>query len=351
VTPFGYATVRYLGGDFDFLNMANVFLWAASAYVGLFQALSLAVRSTTAKRVFETWLALGTAITFVFFYFYLDLQVTYSQRYYLGLVGLEEYARALTLQNFVPAFLTFVSSPQHSFIAFGGAVFGVILLSDKVRFLGLVKRVRIMFDNTSGQELPPEAKERIAEGENRVVTVLFADIWNFTGLVEGLDPSHAVEVLDTWYAAWNATAERHGAFVDQFVGDTAVLAFGLLGEKDHESRAVECALDFLEKLPVLQEELENRKLPAIRHVGVGVHTASVTVGELGVKGLRRVSLFGDAVSIASRLDSLCREFRQDLIVSNPAYVRLPIEQQTLFEPLGEVLMRNAPQPVPVIGRK
>jgi class 3 adenylate cyclase len=351
ITPAVYSMLQYYAGEFDFFNMASFFLWGVAIYVGLFQALSLAVRSTAAKRFFETWLALGTTITFVFFYFYLDLQVTYSQRYFVGLVDLAEYNRALTLSNFVPAFTAFISSPQHSFIAFGGAFFGIILLTNKVQFLGLVKRIRIMFDNTSAQSLPPDAKERAAKGERREVTILYADIWNFTGLVEKLDPAHQVEVLDTWYACWNTAAERHHAFVDQFVGDTAVIAFGMLGEKDHQERAVECALDFLGKLTVLQEELENRKLPPIRHVGVGIHTSTVTVGELGVKGARQVTLFGDAINIASRLDSLCREFRQELIVSQSTYESLPIEQQTLFEPLGEVLMRTSPQPVPVWGRR
>ena len=56
--------------------MANVFLWAAALYVGLFQAVALGARARTIKQAAETLLALGAVLVFVFFYFYLDLHLS-----------------------------------------------------------------------------------------------------------------------------------------------------------------------------------------------------------------------------------------------------------------------------------
>ena len=59
----------------------------------------------------------------------------------------------------------------------------------------------------------------------------------------------------------------------------------------------------------------------------------------------------EAVNAAARLDSLCREYKQDLILSASAYRQLGLDSQAWFQQLGEVLFRGKTQPVPVYGRK
>jgi len=158
-------------------------------------------------------------------------------------------------------------------------------------------------------------------------------------------------VLERWYSMWNLVASRHGGHVDQFVGDSAILVFGLIGEGDAAERAVACALDFLDELPHFQEDLASKSLPVVKHVGIGIHSGQAAVGELATGGLRRLATVGEAVNAAARLDSLCREYKQDLILSASAYRQLGLDSQAWFQQLGEVLFRGKTQPVPVYGRK
>ena len=74
-------------------------------------------------------------------------------------------------------------------------------------------------------------------------------------------------------------------------------------------------------------------------------------GDLGLKNARSLGVFGDAVSVAARLDSLCKEFKQELLLSQPVFRQLGLETQSRFARLGEVLLRNSTQPVPVYGKK
>jgi len=101
----------------------------------------------------------------------------------------------------------------------------------------------------------------------------------------------------------------------------------------------------------LQDDLAANSLPVIRHVGIGVHAGMAAIGELGSGSTRRVATVGEAVNTAARLDSLCREFRQDLLISASTYKQLGIESQAWFQQLGEVLLRGKTQPVAVFGRK
>jgi len=177
------------------------------------------------------------------------------------------------------------------------------------------------------------------------------DVLNFSSLAERVSPARAVDILNRYYALWATMAERHRGRLAGITGDTVILVFGLLGEKDASERAVACALDFQAELPGLRDDLAAASLPPLEAVSIGIHAGPIVAGELGVAGSRRLGVFGDAVSVASRLDSLCREFKQDLLLSQPVFRQLGLESQTKFLRLGEVLLRNSTQPVPVYGTK
>jgi len=156
----------------------------------------------------------------------------------------------------------------------------------------------------------------------------------------------------TGYALWDIVARRHKGLVEQFVGDTAIIVFGIMGEKDAADEAVACAFDFLYEFSHLQDDLASHRLPLVKHIGIGVHAGKVAVGELSAaSGIQRIGVVGEAVNIAARLDSLCREFKQDLLVSQPVYKQLGLESQSRFQPMGEVLFRGKTQPQMVYGKK
>jgi len=351
ITPAGYSALQTLTRSVFPLDMASFFLWAVSFYVGLLQAFSVASRRSWAKRFLEGFLAFGTIFTFIFFYFYLDLRISMTARFNSGELPYNGYVKGLSISNFAPAFAAFIKSPQHTFFTFGAVMFGVLQLVNKVKELSLRARLERILGSVAPPSPDAQARSELARAENKEAAVLYGDIWNFSTLTAKLPAREAVDVLDRYYSLWNLMVTRHGGFLDQFVGDTAVAVFGLMGEKDAGERAVACAFELLRELPHLQEDLAAAGLPVIKHVGVGVHSGKVVVGELKTGDAPTLSVFGEAVSMAARLDSLCREFKQDVLVSQAVYKQLSIEAQARLQPLGEVLLRGKTQPSAVYGRK
>jgi class 3 adenylate cyclase len=348
ITPAGYTLVRAIGGVLVPLDMANAFLWGAALYVGFFQAAALSSRGNWVKRVAETMLAIGAVSLFLFLYFYLDRRLSLARMVNAGEMSSAQYLEALGVKAFFPAFGKFIEAPQNLFLLFGIGFFGLMLLSSKVTALNLRSRISRLF----GQARPePGAGAELAVGQEAMVTVVSSDILNFSGLVEKISPDRSVAVLNRYYAVWAVAADRHGGKIGGIVGDSVLVVFGLLGEKDAAERALACAQDFIAELPGLKDDLRSAALPAPQDVSIGIHSGSIVAGELGAPGFQRLGIFGDAVSVAARLDSLCRELKQDLLLSQPVFRQLDLESQARLVRIGEVLLRNSTQPVPVYGTK
>jgi class 3 adenylate cyclase len=338
-----------LTGTFVVFDMANVFLWGSALYVGLFQALALSARNRWIKRAAETMLAFGAALVFVFLYFYLDLRLTLANKMSLGMMTQGDYVASLDIRVFIPAFRAFFQSPQNSFMVFGASTFGLILLASKVKILSLRARIAALFGTARLNERPSSPEQALGQGAH--VTVLSADVRDFTALAERVTAERAVAILNRYYELWIVAAERHGGRVAGLTGDSVIIVFGLLGDKDSGARALACAEDFYAELPGLRDDLNSASLPAPAGVSVGIHAGAIVAGDLGATGSRRLGVFGDAVSIAARLDSLCREFKQDLLLSQSVFSQLQLETQSRLVRIGEVLLRNSTQPLPVYGLK
>jgi len=349
ITPASYTLVRMLTGTFIPLDMAIGFIWGAALYVGLFQAIALSGRGTWFKRAAEALLAAGVVLLFVFFYFYLDLRLGLSKRLAAGQIDPTQYAKALGLASFGSSFLKFLETPQNLFLVFGIATFGLMLLASKVKVLGLRSRIAGLFGTARVDENVGDPAA--AAGQAAIVTVLSSDIRDFTGLADRLSPERSVAILNSYYAVWAVAADRHGGRIAGTTGDSVVVVFGLLGEKDAAERALACARDFIDELPGFKDDLQSASLPVPTDVSIGMHSGTIVAGDLGVQGSRRLGVFGEAVSTAARLDSLCREFKQDILLSQSVFRQLELESQARLVRIGEVLLRNSTQPVPVYGTK
>lgn len=359
ISPASYALVRVIGGDFAPWDMANVFLWTAALYVGLFQALAIAARTRWLKRAMETLLAIGAVLVFVFFYFYLDRRLAVASLLKQGLLDKEGYEAALDIRAFAPAFLRFIQSPQNAFFVYGSTTFGLMMLASKVESLSLRSRIARLFGEAKLQG--PSPNPEVSMAQQVEVTVLSADIWDFSLLTDKLSAKGAVDILNRYYALWETLAEKYRGRVVDLTGDSVVIAFGVPASagqqpspadaKDAAERAIACAQDFQAELPGLRGDLAAASMPPLGTVGVGIHSGRVIAGDLGLKESRQLGIFGDAVSVAARLDSLCKEFTQEILISQPVFRQLSLETQSRLQRLGEVLLRNSTQPVPVYSPK
>ena len=183
------------------------------------------------------------------------------------------------------------------------------------------------------------------------VTVVSSDIIGFTDLSEQLGRSEAATLLNRYYALWTQCAGSFGGRIVSIYADTVVSLFGIVDADHSADRALNAAYAFLEELEGLNEDMVVRSLPSDITVSIGVHSGFVTAALLGPPGQQSMSFYGDTIAIAARLDSLCREFHQSILVSHAAYRRLALESQVTLERFSEALLRKSTRPMPLYAKK
>lgn len=177
--------------------------------------------------------------------------------------------------------------------------------NDMTRGLLLKERLRSILDVVSSREVAEELVRGGLElgGENRRVTVLFADIRGFSSLTEGMEPQNVITLLNECMQRLSDAVVEQGGHVDKFVGDELMAVFNAPRElEDHTGRALRAALGMQEAMEALNTERAARG-EAPLGLGVGVNTGVVVAGKMGSETRNNYTVLGDTVNLASRLCS------------------------------------------------
>jgi adenylate cyclase len=165
------------------------------------------------------------------------------------------------------------------------------------------------------------------EGEVFQVTVLFADIRNFTAIAERLDPRQVVEMLNNFLSRACDAILAQGGTVDKFIGDAVMAVFGApVLYPDHARRALQAALEMAEKAKELRvwmkQQFSGKDLPEF-NIGIGLHTGEAIVGNIGSPKRLEFTAIGDTVNAASRLESLTKELGWAIVASKSTIAAAP----------------------------
>jgi adenylate cyclase len=164
---------------------------------------------------------------------------------------------------------------------------------------------------------PTLARDAQRWGVERRITVMFADLRSFTSLAERLYPYDSVFLLNRYFELMSQAIERHGGEVDKFLGDGVMALFGVEPARGAGSRdALYAARAMLRALDRLNDEFE-ATLAGKLHMGLGIHMGPAVLGRVGGRNAGLTAL-GDSVNIASRLESLNKEFGSVLVISDAA---------------------------------
>jgi adenylate cyclase len=201
-------------------------------------------------------------------------------------------------------------------------------------------REREAIKETFGRYVTREVRDEIlagrvsVEGEQREVTVLFADLRDFTPWVESTEPRQVVRDLNGYFGEMEAAIRAHGGLVLQFIGDEIEAVFGApVPAADHAERALRAALDMRARLAAWNA---GRTRP-LRH-GIGVHTGAVLAGAIGSRERLSYALVGDTVNLASRIQGLTKEVGADILVSGTTARRL--DGGATLQPLPAVRVKG-----------
>jgi class 3 adenylate cyclase len=194
------------------------------------------------------------------------------------------------------------------------------------------------------------------EGENRVVSVLFCDIRDFTARSERCTPEEMVALLNEYLPVVVEAAQEHQGTVNKFGGDSTLVIYGAPRPvQDSAYQAVSTALEMRASLKRLNDRLAERDEAPVR-VGVGINTGAALAGAVGPPERQEYTVIGDAVNLASRIEALNRVYPEhDILISGWTYEALG-SRRTEFEfvDLGEIEIRGKMDPVrvwAVVGRK
>jgi adenylate cyclase len=165
------------------------------------------------------------------------------------------------------------------------------------------------------EELLSQPEKLTLGGEERELTILFADLENFTGLSEQLPPQQLVLLLNEYFSEMTQIIIEEGGTIDKYIGDAIMAEFGApLPVERHADQAVSAALKMQRRLQDLQATWAAKDLPELK-CRIGIHTGSVIVGNMGSDRVFDYTVIGDAANLASRLQGANKHYRTYLMIS------------------------------------
>jgi len=203
-----------------------------------------------------------------------------------------------------------------------------------------------------GTYVPPELVEQMARdparydmrAENRVLTIMFCDMRNFTRVSEQLAPEDVRALVNRFFSTMTGVIRAQRGTLDKYIGDAIMAFWGApVADASHADHAVQAALAMTRQLDALNAELHQRGLPPIG-VGIGLNSGLVCVGDMGSNIRRSYTVMGDAVNLASRIEALTRHYGVALLVGESTRDAC-VEPTLCWVEVDRVRVKGKAQPV------
>lgn len=181
------------------------------------------------------------------------------------------------------------------------------------RHVGEVAAQEILSAHSS-QPSQPESARQI--GDERIVTVMFADLRNFTGLATRLPPQDVVKVLNLFLTEMVEIIEQRDGMVNKFLGDGLMALFGATGEgQSHAADALLAAQKMAASMAAINDHRDLIETETGLAIGIGLHTGKAVVGSIGSPKRLEYTAIGDTVNVASRIESLTKPLGVPILIS------------------------------------
>ena len=182
------------------------------------------------------------------------------------------------------------------------------------------------------------AADDLRRGRRQLAAILFVDIRDSTTRAENLDPWRLSKFIASFRRRVTRAAELHFGVIDKFIGDGALVVFGLPEPRpDDAARALACAKTLLQ---LVERWNDKRQFDTPVRVGIGVHVGEVFFGVIGDESRKELTVLGDAVNVAARLEQATKTAGTPLLASAEA-VEAAGEAATWTETGSEALRGRA----------
>jgi adenylate cyclase len=190
-----------------------------------------------------------------------------------------------------------------------------------------------------------EGGEDILGGTDATATILFSDVRGFTTLTETLGAQGTVTLLNDYFTIMVDCIGKEEGMLDKFIGDAIMAAFGVpISHDDDEDRAVRASIDMLVSLDEWNVEREAAgQLPV--KMGIGLNTDKVVSGNIGSPKRMDYTMIGDGVNLAARLESACKQYAAQLLISE--YTVAKLKGTYRMRDIDDVIVKGKTEPVGV----
>ncbi len=228
-----------------------------------------------------------------------------------------------------------------------------IVLSNLQLFQHAVNAERLQ--QTMQSYLSPRTVAAVLHGEptpgiverSGQMSVLLADVCDFSGLVERTDVHQMIQVLHEFFCATVEIITAEHGVVDELSGDEVLATFDRVhGAEGDALRAVRAALAMLTRLDELRAEWARRDLPQL-DIGIGISSGLVSISSIGAGGRRALVTAGRILNLAARSQALTREMGPRLIVTKETFEQ--VQGHVEYEALGAVQLKGFAEPVDLYG--
>jgi adenylate cyclase len=195
-------------------------------------------------------------------------------------------------------------------------------------------------------QLLEQAEENL-RGSLQTVTILFSDIRGFTATSEKIGARATVAMLNEYLSLMVELIEQNDGILDKYIGDAIMALFGApFPSTNDATHAVLTAWAMLESVDLLNKTRVARGEAKI-HIGLGINTGEVIVGNIGSERRMDYTVIGDAVNLAARLESATKQYSSKLLISEFTFKKLSVTLTKKFRNVDLLRVKGKTQPVTI----
>lgn len=257
----------------------------------------------------------------------------------------------IDFQGTSPIYRFLIHVTKGLLILAAGIITGVVTNKLKKGFLksfqSISEKKHIM--SMFGQHVSPVVMEKLlhqknaAEGEIQNVCVMFLDIRDFTTFSETRSPQEVVSFLNSLFEFMIEIVNRNNGIINKFLGDGFMAVFGAPFSDGFDCRnAVNASKEIMQKL---QDEIAAGNIIPTK-LGIGLHSGEAVTGNIGSIQRKEYTIIGDVVNLASRIESLNKQFNSQLLISEMVKTALGDAGNDAIS-LGKVVVKGRAEPVEI----
>jgi class 3 adenylate cyclase len=254
---------------------------------------------------------------------------------------------APTIGGVLDVFVAWSTGRSFGFLVTGVVVFAGVLSFELARRNAEARNASERFGDATKKFVPAQflhelghtdvTTAKLGDAASRRLTILFADIRNFTSMSERMTPAETFQFLNECLSRIGPHIRAQGGFVDKYIGDAIMALF-----PSNSADAVRAAIAMQSEITASNARHPDRPPLAI---GVGIHMGDVMMGTIGEAERFEATVISDAVNLTARLESLTKQLGCSILISEEVYATLDEKVCKHTRRLGDFVVKGKDQPV------